>query len=109
MNALAAHRDELEKLLEHLSSDRVISGITFVALVDAYIMRLDTNCPDISARVNPPPAQIDGELKDGTNIDSKLRALLRATQNFKTARRVLPTISRCGSQASAGCSPPADA
>ena len=100
MNAFAAHKDELQKLLENLSGDGVISEITFVALVDAYILRLDTNCPDISARVNPPPAQLDGELKDGTNIDSELRALLRATQNFKTARRVLPKISRCGSQAS---------
>jgi hypothetical protein len=101
MNVTAAHKDELEKLLEDLSSYRAVSGITFVALVNAYIIRLDTNCPDISVRVNPPPAQIDGELKDGTNIDSKLRALLRSTQNFKTARRVLPKISRCGPQASA--------
>jgi len=62
MNAIAAHKDELAKLLEDLSSDRVVSGITFVALVDAYITRLDTNCPDISARVNPPAAQIDGGL-----------------------------------------------
>ena len=109
MHATAAHKDELEKLLEDLSRDTLVSGITFVALVDAYIIRLDTNCPDISARVNPPPAQIDGELKNGTNIDSKLRALLRATQNFKTALGVLPKISRCGPQASAGCSPAAAA
>jgi hypothetical protein len=109
MNATAAHKDELEKLLEDLSSDRVISGITFVALVDAYIARLDTTCPDISARVNPPPAQIDGGLTYGTNIGSKLRALLRATYNFRTARRVFPKISRCGPQASAGCSPAAAA
>jgi hypothetical protein len=102
MNAIAAHKDELEKLLEDLSSDRVVSGITFVALVDAYITRLDANCLDISARVNPPPAQIDGELTYGTNIDSKLRALLRATYNFRTARRAFPKISRCGLQASAG-------
>jgi hypothetical protein len=101
MNATAAHKDELEKLLQDLSRDTLVSGITFVALVDAYIIRLDTNRPDISARVNPSPAQIDGELTYGTNIDSKLRALLRATYNFKTARRVLPKISRCGSQASA--------
>ena len=79
MNGIAAHEDELEKLLEDLSSDRVVSGITFVALVDAYITRLDANCPDISARVNPPPAQIDGELTYGTNIDSEVRASLRAT------------------------------
>ena len=109
MNVIAAHKDELEKLLEHLSSDRVISGITFEALVDAYIMRLDTNCSDISAGMNAPPAQIDLILLYGTNIDSKLRALLHATQNFKTARGVLPKISRCGPQASVGYSPATDA
>jgi hypothetical protein len=109
MNTTAAHKDELEKLLEDLSSDTLVLGITFVALVDAYIIRLDTNCPDISARVNPLAAQIDGELIYGANIDSKLRAVLRATQNFKTARRVLPKISRYCPQASAGYSPAADA
>jgi hypothetical protein len=109
MNAIAAHKDELEKLLGDLSSDRVVSGITFVALVDAYITRLDTNCSDISARVNPPPAQIDGELTYGTNIDSKLRALLRATYNFKTPRSAFPKISRCGPQASGGYPPAAAA
>jgi hypothetical protein len=62
MNAMAAHKDELEKLLENLSSDIAASGITFVALVDAYITRLDANCPDISACVNPPPAQVNEEL-----------------------------------------------
>ena len=102
MNAIAAHKDELEKLLGDLSSDRVLSGITFVALVDAYITRLDTNCTDVSARVNPSPAQIDGELTYGTNIDSKPRALLRATQNFKTTRCIFPKISRRGPQTSAG-------
>ena len=62
MNAIAAHKEELEKLLEDLLSDRVVSGIGSVAFLDAYITRLDTNCSDISARVNPPPAQINGEL-----------------------------------------------
>jgi hypothetical protein len=62
MNAIAAHKDELEKLLEDLSSDRVVSGMDFVAFLDAYITRLDANCSDINARVNPPPAQINGEL-----------------------------------------------
>jgi len=103
MNTIAAHKDELRKLLENLSSDTAVSGITFVALLDTYITRLDANCLDISARVNPRPARINGELH-GTNIDSKLRALLRATQNFKTARRAFPEISRRGSQASAGYS-----
>ena len=62
VNAIAAHKEELEKLLEDLLSDRVVSGIGSVAFLDAYITRLDTNCSDISARVNPPPAQISGEL-----------------------------------------------
>lgn len=109
MNATAAHKDELQKLLEDLSSDTLMSAITFVVLVDAYITRLDTNCPDPSRRANPPSTQIDGELTYGTNIDSKLRALLRATQDFKTARRVFPKVSRCGLQASAGYSPAAAA
>jgi hypothetical protein len=109
MNATAAYKDELQKLLEDLSSDTLVSGITFGALVDAYIMRLDTNCPDTSRRASPPSAQIDGELTYGTNIDSKLRALLRATQNSKTARRAFPKISRCDPQASAGYSPAAAA
>ena len=105
MNATAAHKHELEKLLEDLSSERVVSGITFVEWVDAYIARLHTNCSDISARVTLAPAQTDSELTYGTNIDSKLRSLLRATQNFKTARRVHSNTSRCGQQTSAGCSP----
>ena len=109
MNAFAAHKDELEKLLENLSGDIAASGITFVALVDAYIIRLDTNCPDIRARVNPPPARIDGELTYGTKIDSELRALLHATYNFRPPRRAFPKISRGGPQASGGYPPAADA
>ena len=101
MNAIAAHKDELKKMLVHLSN-RVVSGMTFVALVGAYITRLDANCPDISARFSPPPGQKDGGLTYGTNIDSKLCALLRATYNFKTPRRAFPKISRCSPQASAG-------
>ena len=108
MNAIAAHKDELKRLLENLSGEIAISEITFVALVDAYITRLDANCPDVSVRVNPPPAQMDGELTYGTNFDSELRALLRATQSFKTARCTFK-ISRCGPQASNGYSPAADA
>ena len=59
MNAIAAHTDELKKLLEDLLRERVVSGIAFVAFLDAYITRLDTKCSDISAPVNPPPAQIN--------------------------------------------------
>jgi hypothetical protein len=53
MNPIAAHKDELKKLLENLSGDTAVLGITFVASLDAYITRLDTNCSDISARVDP--------------------------------------------------------
>lgn len=62
MNATAARKDELKKLLENLSGDTAVSGITFVASLDAYIARLDRNCSDITVRVNPLPAQINGEL-----------------------------------------------
>ena len=61
-NAIAAHKDALEGLLVNLLGNTAVSGIGFVALLDAYITRLDTNCADISARVSPPPAQINGEL-----------------------------------------------
>jgi len=86
MNAIAAHKGELEKLLEDLSSDRVFSGITFVALVDAYITRLDTNCPDISARVNPSPAQINGGLIWNQHWPRTARSI---TPNIKL-RNVVP-------------------
>jgi hypothetical protein len=62
MDPIAAHRDELKKLLENLSGDTAVSGITFVASLDAYITRLNTNRSDSKARVNPPPAQTNGEL-----------------------------------------------
>ena len=101
MNAIAAHKDELKRLLENLSGDTAVSEITFVALVDAYITRLDANCSDISARINPPPAQLNGEIKYGTNFDSELRTLLRATYNFKMPGRAFSKISRGGPQASA--------
>jgi hypothetical protein len=78
MNAIAAHKDELKKNARAFEQQSGL-GMTFVALVDAYITRLDANCSDISTRVDPPPAQINVKLTYGTNIDSKLRALLCAT------------------------------
>jgi hypothetical protein len=83
MNAIAAHKDELRKLLENLSGDTV-SEITFVAFVNAYIAGLDANCPDISTRVNPSPAQIRRRI----NMDPTLThncALYYA--QHKTAKR----------------------
>ena len=41
MNAIAAHKDELERLLVSLSRDAAVSGIDFVALLDGYIRGLD--------------------------------------------------------------------
>ena len=63
MNAIAAHRHELERLLKDLSGDIAFSGITFVTLVDAYLTRLEANCPDISAGFNPVPAHINRRIK----------------------------------------------
>jgi len=48
MNAIAAHKDELKKLLENVSGDTAVLGIT--------------NCSNISSSANPPAAQINGEL-----------------------------------------------
>ena len=63
MNATAAHRHELERLLKDLSGDIAFSGITFVTWVDAYIARLDANCPDISAGANPIPARMNRRIE----------------------------------------------
>ena len=41
MKAIAAHKDELERLLVNLSRDAAVSRIDFVVLLDAYITRLD--------------------------------------------------------------------
>ena len=66
MNAIAAHKDELKKLFENLSGDITVSQTTFVALVDAYITRVDANCSGIDARINPPPAQVRGTKMEPT-------------------------------------------
>jgi hypothetical protein len=50
MNAIAAHKDELEGLLVNLSDNTPVSGTPFIGLLNAYFTRLDTNCSDISAR-----------------------------------------------------------
>jgi hypothetical protein len=63
MNGIAARRHELERLLKDLSGDIASAGITFLTSVDAYITRLDANCPDISDGVNPVPAHMDRRIK----------------------------------------------
>ncbi|PYK23039.1 MAG: hypothetical protein DME59_18250 [Verrucomicrobia bacterium] len=62
MNAIAAHKDELEKLLVNLSHHTAVSGMGFVALLDAYITGLDTNCSDVNTPVGPALTQTHGEL-----------------------------------------------
>jgi hypothetical protein len=57
MNAIAAHKNELESLLVNLSHDTAVSGMDFVALLNAYISGLDTNCSDISERIGAAPAE----------------------------------------------------
>ncbi|PYI73740.1 MAG: hypothetical protein DMF02_00390 [Verrucomicrobia bacterium] len=79
MNAIAAHKNELKKLLENLSGDIAVSGITFVPLVDAYVTRLDTNCSNISRPRRSAGSANKRRIKHGTNIDSELRALLHTT------------------------------
>ena len=105
MNAIVAHKDELEKLLVNLSHDTAVSGMGFVALLDAYIRRLDTNCSDIGAPVDP----ATGANKRRINMESILtqnRALYYAQhrtskrraaffQKFRAAaRKQAPSIRR---------------
>src|SRR5215208_388275 len=68
MNAIAAHRHELERLLKDLSGDNAFSRITFVTWVDAYLARLDANCPNISAGANAIPAHVNRRIKVETTL-----------------------------------------
>jgi hypothetical protein len=83
MNAIAAHKDELQRLLEDLSSDRLVSGITFAALVNAYIARLDANCLDIAAGVpmGRPHNQMDDQYLEPTSTQSRIRYYAQDTSS----------------------------
>ena len=52
MNPLAAHKDELKKLLENLSGDTAVSGIGLVASLDAYIARASIRIAQTSRRAS---------------------------------------------------------
>jgi hypothetical protein len=52
MNAIAAHKDELKKLLANLSHDTAVSGMGFAALLDAYITRVETDYSDVRELVD---------------------------------------------------------
>jgi hypothetical protein len=79
MNAIAAHRNELERLLMDLSGDIAVSEISFAALLDDYITRLDKKSPRHQCPRQPAASANKRRIKYGTNIDSELRALLRPT------------------------------
>jgi hypothetical protein len=61
-----------------------VSGMGFVALLDAYITRLDTNCSDISAPVDPLPARISGE---STWNQHRLRTARFTMRDIGTSKR----------------------
>ena len=57
MNAIAAHKDELERLLVNLSGNAAVSGIGFVAFLDTY-SRASNELLRHQRPRQPPPAQI---------------------------------------------------
>ena len=78
MNAIAAHKDELKKLLKNLSGDPAVLGITFVAFSGCLY-----HAPRYELLRHQRPRQSAAaankrRIKYGTNIDSELRTLLRA-------------------------------
>jgi hypothetical protein len=61
-----------------------VSGMGFVALLDAYITRLDTNCSDISAPVDPLPTRLSGE---STWNQHRLRTARFTMRDIGTSKR----------------------
>jgi len=92
MNAIDSHKRELERLLVNLSRDTAVSGMAFLALLDAYIRDLDGNCSGSAHGLILRRRKSTGNQR-GTHVDSKLRALLRATYNSRTSRRIFPKFS----------------
>jgi hypothetical protein len=78
MNAIAAHKDELERLLVNLSRDTTVSGFGFVALLDAYITRVDTKLLRHQRKRRYGAGANKWRISMEPNIDSELRTLLRA-------------------------------
>jgi hypothetical protein len=88
MNDIAAHKDELQKLLGDLSSDRLVSRISFVALVNAYIARLDANCLDItgSVSIRRQRKQMENQRLEPTSNQTRMRYY---TQDTASEQRVV--------------------
>jgi hypothetical protein len=89
MNDIAAHKDELQKLLEDLSSDRLVSRITFVPLVNAYIARLDAKCLDITALVSirRQRKQMENQHLEPTLTQSRMRYYAQDTTSEQRVAR----------------------
>ena len=97
MNAIDAHKGELERLLVNLSRDTAVSGMAFVTLLDVYIGRLDTNYSN-SAHALIRRRRKSTEDQQGANIDSELGAMLPATYNSRRSRGIFPKFSQRSSQ-----------
>ena len=85
MNPLPAHKDELKKLLENVSGDTAVSG---VASLD-YITRLDMNCSDVRARVNPIAASVNKRRINMEPTLTQTRALYYAQHKTSKGRAAL--------------------
>jgi len=106
MNEIAAHKDELQKLLGDLSSHRLVSRIRFVVLVNAYIARLDANWFDGTAMlsIRGQRKQIENQHLEPTSTQSRMRYYAQDTTSqqrialFRTfsaaARRQAPDVRR---------------
>jgi len=106
MNAIDAHKNELETLLVNLSHDTAASGMDFAAALNAYIARLDTNCSDIqrthpfgaganNRRTHMEPTLIQNcALYYAQHTTPKRRAALFQKFRAAAARRQAPSIQR---------------
>src|SRR5256885_890670 len=93
MNAIDAHKGELERLLTNLCRDTAVSGTAFLALLDAYVIRLDNDCSDSVHALIQRRCRSTGN-QHGTDSHSELRPVLRATYNSKTACSIVPKFWR---------------
>ena len=63
INPVAAHKEELERLLINLSGNAAVSSMGVVALLNSYITRLEMRCSDLRAQIEPQPGPQTENLK----------------------------------------------
>ena len=85
MNAVTVHKHELQRLLAHLSRDRLVLRVTFVALLDAYVARLEVKCLDLRARVSIPRQR--KEMHDRHLQSTSMRGRLRYNAQDVTSEK----------------------